>query len=214
MKLSFFSIILFLVLGFLKLTAQTRSIGLMGTATLGGWETDTDMTQDKSNPDLWTLEIKLETGLLKFRSNHDWSTNWGGSTFPKGDGKQDGDDLLIKAGNYLVTFNSKSGKYQFELINLTNQEELSVNVKHLNEDALIIYPNPTNSIIKIELNDEGLKNDNTIISLYDDLGKIVYSNKLDLNNLTVDTSDLNAGNYHLKVSNNKCIVTKQVSVIK
>jgi hypothetical protein len=39
--------------------SQITTVGLIGDATPGGWDTDTDMTQDGTNPDLWTLGHQL-----------------------------------------------------------------------------------------------------------------------------------------------------------
>ncbi len=51
--------------------------GLIGDATPGGWDTDTDMTY---NPDenAWELSVDLVGGLnIKFRANDDWAINLG-----------------------------------------------------------------------------------------------------------------------------------------
>ena len=54
------------------------SIGIIGSAQAGGWDTDTDLTY---NPETlaWEGTIKLTADQFKFRANHSWDINWGGS---------------------------------------------------------------------------------------------------------------------------------------
>jgi hypothetical protein len=93
--------------------SQITTVGLIGDATPGGWDTDTDMTQDGTNPDLWTLEVTLTAGAVKFRAENDWAINWGSTDFPTGVGTQDGPNIPVFAGDYFVTFNSATGEYSF-----------------------------------------------------------------------------------------------------
>ncbi len=53
------------------------TIGLVGDATPGGWNTDTDLTSD--NYLVWkgTIELKA-SGKFKFRANDEWDINLGG----------------------------------------------------------------------------------------------------------------------------------------
>lgn len=93
--------------------SQITTVGLIGSATPGGWDTDTDMIQDGTNPDLWTLEITLTVGAVKFRAENAWDINWGSTDFPTGVGTQGGPDIPVFAGDYFVTFNSATGEYNF-----------------------------------------------------------------------------------------------------
>ena len=54
------------------------SIGIIGSAQAGGWDTDTDLTY---NPETlaWEGTMKLTAGEFKFRANGSWDINWGGS---------------------------------------------------------------------------------------------------------------------------------------
>ena len=92
---------------------RDRSIGIIGTSTPGLWDEDTDLIQDPSNPDLWTLSITLTDGLSKFRQDDDWLVNWGATDFPLGTGVQGGDDIPTPGGPYDITFNSATGEYSF-----------------------------------------------------------------------------------------------------
>ena len=94
---------------------SAQSIGIIGSATPGGWDTDTDMTQDSMNADIWTLDIALFDGEAKFRQDDDWAVNWGAGDFPAGIGEQDGANIPVFAGNYTVTFNAATGEYNFAI---------------------------------------------------------------------------------------------------
>ena len=50
------------------------TIGIIGTATAGGWDADTDMTQSTFNPHLWYINNAAITagGEMKFRANDAW----------------------------------------------------------------------------------------------------------------------------------------------
>lgn len=90
-------------------------IGMVGTATAGGWETDTDMaTLDGI---LYTKNgVLLVAGALKFRQDHAWTptTNWGGTNFPSGTGIVDGDAITVPSdGMYDITFNRTTFAYTF-----------------------------------------------------------------------------------------------------
>ncbi len=93
--------------------AQVTTVGIIGSATPGGWDTDTDMVQDASDTSLWTVNIDLTDGEVKFRANDDWVLNWGSVDFPSGVGEQDGSNIPVVAGNYDVTFNHSTGVYSF-----------------------------------------------------------------------------------------------------
>ncbi|WP_339661922.1 SusE domain-containing protein [uncultured Polaribacter sp.] len=55
---------------------QLSSFGLIGTATAGGWDADTDMIFDHQNK-LWISNLNLQAGALKFRLNDSWDVNYG-----------------------------------------------------------------------------------------------------------------------------------------
>lgn len=98
-----------------EVIANFESVGIIGSGTPTGWDSDTDMTQDASNPALWVLNsITLTDGFAKFRANNSWDVNWGGNTFPSGTGTQGGPDIPVTAGTYKVTLNITNGAYTFE----------------------------------------------------------------------------------------------------
>jgi hypothetical protein len=89
-------------------------VGLIGDATPGGWDSDTNLIRNPSNPYKWSGYITLTNKEAKFRAQNDWGVNWGGSTFPTGVSTQNGPNIPIAAaGTYYITFNSSTGEYTF-----------------------------------------------------------------------------------------------------
>jgi len=75
--------------------------GVIGDATPGGWNTDTNMTWDAVNGVL-KVTLPLTVGSVKFRANDDWTVNLGGANL--GALTQGGDNIAIAvAGNYTLT---------------------------------------------------------------------------------------------------------------
>ncbi len=97
-----------------------QTVGIIGNATPGGWDNDTDMIQDPTDPSLWRLRVILTDGEAKFRADNDWPVNWGAGDFPAGVGLPDGANIPIPAGEYKITFNSTTGAYNFELLVIFN----------------------------------------------------------------------------------------------
>ncbi len=89
------------------------TVGVIGSGTSGGWDSDTDLTKDVGNPHLWTGEITLTDGEAKFRAENDWAANWGAVNFPSGFGTGGGPNIPVKAGTYFVWFNDATGEYAF-----------------------------------------------------------------------------------------------------
>jgi hypothetical protein len=87
------------------------TIGVIGSATTGGWDSDTDLTKDSNDPHLWTGTITLTDGLIKFRANDGWDINWGGPSSRSGYGYGGGPDIGVNAGTYFITFHDVTGEY-------------------------------------------------------------------------------------------------------
>ncbi|HEY3370099.1 MAG TPA: SusE domain-containing protein [Prolixibacteraceae bacterium] len=74
--------------------------GVIGAATPGGWDTDTNMTWDATNKVL-TVTLDLTAGEYKFRANDDWAINLGGDLTAL---TQNGGNIAVAAaGNYTIT---------------------------------------------------------------------------------------------------------------
>src|SRR5690606_30586649 len=66
------------------------NIGIIGSATPTGWDSDTDMPE--VSPGVYEIVMTLGAGAVKFRADNSWTVNWGSNTFPTGVGTQDGND--------------------------------------------------------------------------------------------------------------------------
>ena len=75
-----------------------NSISIIGSVR-GSWDTDIDMTYNEIMK-CWEARETLSAGEFKFRLNHDWAINWGGSL---DDLVQGGDNLQLAAdGPYVI----------------------------------------------------------------------------------------------------------------
>ncbi len=85
--------------------AVPYSWGIIGTATPGGWDTDTDMTYNYQE-DYWEFTGDLVPGALKFRLNDAWDVNYGSPNSTDFIAYLDdpGAHDISAAGNYHVTF--------------------------------------------------------------------------------------------------------------
>jgi len=61
-----------------KIVYELQSWGLIGSATSGGWGSDVNMKCNNNNGK-WSLTTTLVAGEVKFRRNHNWGVNLGGS---------------------------------------------------------------------------------------------------------------------------------------
>lgn len=83
-------------------TNELRSWGIIGTATPGAWDFDTDMTWDEDKQAL-TITMDMTTGgEYKFRVNDDWAVNLGDND-ADGSLEQDGANIIVaEDGNYTI----------------------------------------------------------------------------------------------------------------
>ncbi|NCC10293.1 MAG: DUF5115 domain-containing protein [Bacteroidia bacterium] len=81
-----------------EFSATKTTWGVIGSATPGGWDTDTDMAYNAAD-NTWRVTMTFTDGDFKFRANDGWDINMGGSagklTFNAG-------NLSITAGTYDV----------------------------------------------------------------------------------------------------------------
>lgn len=89
--------------------------GLIGDATPGGWDNDTNMSYDMDSK-TWRLTVDLSDGNIKFRANDGWDLNYGDNDFD-GSLEEGGADIPIaEAGNYTVVLNLEVAGYAYEII--------------------------------------------------------------------------------------------------
>ena len=79
------------------------TIGIIGSASPNGWDSDVDMTYVPYNAETKELgyweakDITLASGEIKFRANDDWAINWGGDVNAL---TQSGANISVEAGTY------------------------------------------------------------------------------------------------------------------
>ena len=80
-----------------------KTIGIIGSASPKGWDSDVDMTYVPYNAETkelgyWEIkDVTLTNGDIKFRANDDWAINWGGDANAL---TQGGDNISVDAGTY------------------------------------------------------------------------------------------------------------------
>jgi hypothetical protein len=85
-----------------------NSWGIIGSATAFGWGDDTVMKYNNTTKK-WTITASLSAGEFKFRKNHNWGTNLGGSGGTLNDG---GNNIPIaSAGTYTITLDPVAKTY-------------------------------------------------------------------------------------------------------
>ena len=84
----------------LTYSATSATIGLIGDATPGGWDADTEMRFD-TEQGCWIYTGDFGEGKFKFRANHDWTFNWGGDLANL---MNNGADIAIEPGNHTIKF--------------------------------------------------------------------------------------------------------------
>jgi hypothetical protein len=75
------------------------SMGIIGDATTGGWETETALTYNAENNTWEATDVVLTAGTIKFRANGAWDINFGGSLDNL---TINGENITVEAGTYSV----------------------------------------------------------------------------------------------------------------
>ena len=176
------------------------TVAIVGSATPAGWpantpgEIDPQVLSTNNGIDYTLASIAITSGTdmkLKFRSNNDWTQQWGASTtpgFPSGIGTQSGGDIIpTESGTFSVTLNVVTGAYNFGA---------PLAVSDFNKSALKAYPNPTSNNWNFNSANETIQN----ISIVDISGKTVLSVSPKSADATIDASALTSGMYFAKVS--------------
>jgi hypothetical protein len=99
-----------------------KDVGIIGTA-IDGYDDvgakSTPMLLTNRVKNIWTVNLYLKKGTVKFRCRDSWAQNRGHtygneSHFPKGKTNQDGLDIEIpEVGNYKVILNLNENTYEF-----------------------------------------------------------------------------------------------------
>ncbi|NMM48082.1 SusF/SusE family outer membrane protein [Marinigracilibium pacificum] len=100
-----------------------KELGIIGDATPGGWGADTDLQKIENSPTeyLYRTTLALVDGQAKFRMNDDWAENYGGDIGIDQVGTQDGPNIPISEGTYLITMDyilgAETQTYSFKQLN-------------------------------------------------------------------------------------------------
>ncbi len=89
--------------------------GVIGSATPGGLDSDTDMTFDKENLYL-TVTMDLIAGEIKFRANDDWALSYGKSDKDGIIGGNNNDIPIAEGGNYTIILDLSQAVYTYSII--------------------------------------------------------------------------------------------------
>lgn len=76
--------------------------GLVGSATVNGWDGPDMPLYKTSTPNIFVAEVTLADGDIKIRSNNDWAVNYGDNE-PDGVLDLGGNNIAVAAGTYTVT---------------------------------------------------------------------------------------------------------------
>lgn len=88
---------------------EITTIGVIGDATPGAWDSSTALTATNSNCTIWEGDVTFTAGEYKFRANDGWDINLGGSTDAL---EQNGSNIASPgAGTYHVTLDLSSVPY-------------------------------------------------------------------------------------------------------
>ncbi|SDZ91716.1 SusE outer membrane protein [Psychroflexus halocasei] len=99
----------------LTYTMEEFSWGIVGDATIHGWDAPDVKLHYNSFNDNWVAAVTLTDGEIKFRQNEEWNTDFGGSN---GTLAQGGDNIAVTTGHYIITVDFKNLTYNLEETNL------------------------------------------------------------------------------------------------
>jgi hypothetical protein len=96
-------------------TLTKTTWGIIGSASPGGWDTDTPMTYDSQTGE-WKATVNLTLGDVKFRANAGWDINYG-DTGPNGILDAGGDNIAIpEAGSYNIVMKLGTPDYTYSIV--------------------------------------------------------------------------------------------------
>ncbi|MEY4288362.1 MAG: hypothetical protein RLZZ30_450 [Bacteroidota bacterium] len=92
--------------------AQFPAVGIIGSA-VPPYDWSVDIPMQTMDGNMYAQIVTCVAGDVKFRQDAGWTINWGSNTFPAGVGVQDGPNITVPAGTYLVVFDRTTGAYNF-----------------------------------------------------------------------------------------------------
>jgi PKD repeat protein len=118
-------------------------------------------------------------------------------------GDQSQSITIATGGTYTVNVTNSSGCSASDAIQITSDPCASL--EQISDWNVKVYPNPGSEVVTIESNEIFEQ-----IYLYDSNGKLVYSNSVSANSMTIDVSKLVTGVYEMKLMNSNSIVWRKL----
>jgi hypothetical protein len=163
---------------------QQVSVGIIGDAVpTTGWSEDVDMISTDGGITHYLYNFTINDGLIKFRANNSWGTNWGGSAvFPQDTAYLGGSDIAAVEGTYdTISFNRFTGEFCFGC-----SVASGLGIKELAQLNATAYPVPAQDLVTFVADFAEFN-----VTIQDLTGKTVMVSQA----ATVDLSALNAGTY-------------------
>lgn len=114
-------------------------------------------------------------------------------------GKQSYPDIVYKDGKYHIVYEDKaSGTVMYQTATLL--EPVSIVKLNTKEGALLVYPNPVNKLVTVEIIDDKINNSKLIIS--DVTGRVFYKKELFTNKANIEVGEWKRGVYIVIVQTN------------
>ena len=148
------------------------------------------VTQTKANSTGQIIAVKLDDTNTVEHFGHHFSSDNSYDKAPMAVASPNGDKVCFKS-DFGTAPNNNDVAYDF-IASIDNTA--TVNEEQLN--TLNIYPNPTKDVITIQ------GKANTLYTIYDYTGKLIFSKKANTVNTTIDLSELNLGVYLMKATLN------------
>ncbi len=96
-----------------KVKLLLDDIGIIGNALETDWYKSVPMNLVDAQKGIWTLNVQLKDGFIKFRARDSWKNNWGGNLFPTDRLIMNGNNIPVEAGYYKVEINLEDNLYSF-----------------------------------------------------------------------------------------------------
>ncbi len=148
------------------------------------------VTQTKANSTGQIIAVKLDNTNTVEHFGHHFSSDNSYDKAPMAVASPNGDKVCFKS-DFGTAPNNNDVAYDFIA---TIHNTVSVEEKQLNE--LNIYPNPTKDFVTIK------GKANTIYTIYDYTGKLIFTKKANTTNTNIDLSELNSGVYLMRATLN------------
>lgn len=164
------------------------------------------------------------TGLIRFETNVDMATkermrindvgNVGINTTEPKEKLEVNGNILISNNNALILTSPNGTKYN---ITVDDSGNLTTSISTGNksvaiETEVIIFPNPTNDQLTVRIIDQSFQN--VYAEIYSVTGKMILLKNYETNTFNINTADLKAGNYILKLRTENGNLIKTEKFIK